>query len=147
MGGNSQTFGQLLKAVRTFLPARFDRGQHPSNRVDRLKNQGHQGRIELPLAIAQLAQKALGLMRDFLQRRKREETTGALNGVNRAEDAREQRRILRVLLQLDEFLIQRREILVTLDQKFANHILIFHTMVFRLPVPYRNNSARMPSFF
>ena len=115
MRRDAQTFGQVLKAVRTFLPARFDRGQHLAGGVDRLQDEGHQGRSEFPLAIAQLAQKALGLMGDPLQRRKREEAARALDGVNGAEDAGQQRRVLRVLLQLDELLIQAREVLMTLD--------------------------------
>ena len=112
---SAQTFGQIFKAVRTFLPARFDGGQHLSGRVDRFQDQGYQGRSEFPLAIAQLAQEALGLMGDLLQSRKREEAARALDGVNGAEDAGQQRRILRVLLEFDKLLIQAREVFVTLD--------------------------------
>ena len=126
---DAQAFGQILKSLRAFLSARFDRGQHLSGRVDGLQNEGYQRWIELPLAIAQLAQQALGLMGDLLQRRKREETARALDGVNGAENARQQRRVLRVLLQFNEFLIQAREILMTLHQKFTNHFLILHALV------------------
>ena len=68
-------------------------------------------------------------MGDRLQSRKRQEAAGALDGVNGTEDACQQRLILGVLLELDEFLIQAREVLVTLDQEFANHFLILHGRV------------------
>ena len=68
-------------------------------------------------------------MGDPLQRRKREEAARALDGVNGAEDAGQQRRVLRALLQFYEFLIQAREVLMTLDKEFTNHILILHANV------------------
>lgn len=97
LDGGTQTFGQLIKAEWTFLPALLDAGQHLSSRVNCLQNQRNQGRSELRLAVAQLAQ--LGPMRDPLQRRKREEAARTLNGVNNAEDACQQRRVLRGLLK------------------------------------------------
>ncbi len=125
---HAQAFGQVLKAVRSFLPAGFDGSQHLSRSVHRLQNQGYQGWSELPPAVAQLAQEALRLVADSLQGGKREEAAGALDRVNGAEDACQQLRILGVLLEFDEFLIQTREVFMTLDQEFTNHILILHTM-------------------
>ena len=48
----TQTFGQVLKAVRTFFSARFDGGQYFSRRIDGFEDQGHQGGCEVPLSIA-----------------------------------------------------------------------------------------------
>jgi hypothetical protein len=43
--------------------------------------------------------------------------------VDGAKDASQQCRILRLLLQLDELLVERRKVLATLNQEFANDIL------------------------
>ncbi len=51
-----QTFRQVFKPVRTFLPARFDGGQHLSGSVHRVQDEGYQGWAEFSPAIAQLAQ-------------------------------------------------------------------------------------------
>ena len=129
MRRDSQTFRQVFEAVRTFLSAHFDGGQDFSSGVNCLQDEGYQEWIEFPLTIAQLAQEALGLMRDPLQRRKREEAARALDGVNGAENACQQGPVFRVLLELDKLLIQLREVFVTLDQKFVNHVLILHSLV------------------
>ena len=46
--------------------------------------------------------------------------------MNRAEDAGEQRRVLRVLLEFDEFPIQTGQVFMTFDQELANYFLILH---------------------
>ena len=67
------------------------------------------------MTISQLAEKVFGLMGNPLQRCKCEEAARALDGVNGAEDAGQQGRLLRVFFQFNEFLIQAREVLMTLD--------------------------------
>ena len=126
---DAQTLGQILKELGTFLPVRLDGGQYFSGRVDRFQDEGHQRRSEFPLTVAQLAQEAFSLMGDSFQGRKPKESARALDRVNGAKDACQQRRILRPLFEFDEFLIQSREVLVTLDKEFTNHILILHAYV------------------
>jgi hypothetical protein len=48
--------------------------------------------------------------------------------VNGAENARQQSCIGRMLLKFHQLLIQAREVFITLDQKFLNHILILHAL-------------------
>ena len=73
----------------------------------------------------------------------------ALDGVNGAEDAGQQRRILGVLFEFDEFLIQAREVLMTLDKELTNHFLILHALVLHGPHNglRRYLSAPAPCFF
>ena len=131
--GCTQAAGQVFKSLRTFFSVCLDRSQHLAGRIDGLQNQRDQGRVEFPLAVAQLAQQGLGLVSDLFQCGERQEATGPLDRVNRAEDTPQQARIPRVLFKFDEILIQAREVFVAFDQKLANRLHIFHAGVIHDP--------------
>ena len=126
MHSGTQIFGQVLKAIWTFFSARFNGNQHLSSGVDCIQNERYHRWTEFPFPIAQLAEKALGLMGNPFQRRKRKETACTLDRVNCSKDASQQRRVLRVLLEFDKFLIETREVFMTLNEEFTNYFLILH---------------------
>ena len=125
-----QPFRQIFVQVRAFLSTRLNGSQHLACRVDGFQDQRYKGRIQFPLAIAQLAEQSLSLMGDLFQSRECEETTGALDGVDRAENACQTTGVIWAYLQLDQILIQAREILMAFDHKLTNDILIIlHALV------------------
>ena len=93
--------------------------QQGADVVEAFQNQGDRFRGDLQLAIAQLAQHVLAGVRDTLQSRQPKEPTGTLDGVHQAENIPQKLRVVRVLLQLNQFDIELREALVRLGKKFA----------------------------
>jgi hypothetical protein len=81
---------------------------------------------------------------DPLQSGKSQEAASALNGVNGSEDASQKTHILRVLFQLDQILIETREVFMTLDQELSNGFLIFQESVFHDPLPIPEPFASSP---
>ena len=59
-------------------------------------------------------------MRDAAQLVEAKESGGALNGMDGTEDIGQQRGITRPLFQLNQLAIEIGQVLVALDQKFAN---------------------------
>jgi hypothetical protein len=72
---------------------------------------------------------------DPFQEGEAEEAAGAFDGVYGAEDGAEERRVLRLLFELDNFQFKPREVFVAFDKKFAHYILVLHTPVFRIAMP------------
>jgi hypothetical protein len=65
--------------------------------------------------------------------------------VNGPENTSQKSRVLGALLELNEILIQLREVLITFDQKLSDRFLIFLAQIVHDPLIPRN-SARCQSF-
>src|SRR5579863_8275053 len=63
-------------------------------------------------------------MGDLLQSRKREEAAGALDGVNGPENTGQKGSIFRTQFQLNQILIQAREIFMAFNEELTNYVLI-----------------------
>jgi hypothetical protein len=68
-------------------------------------------------------------MGDSLKRGISEKSARPFNRMNGAENAGQQRCVLRVFFDLDQFPIQAREVFVTLDKELANHFLILYALI------------------
>jgi len=112
--------------------------------IQRFEDQADSGGRDGQLAIADPAEHVLAGVSDRFQPRQAEEAAGALDGVHDAEDVAEQLRIIRVLLEADEFLIEQRETLGGLGQKFAEEVV--HGCPFASLQPARaGDFTRLPS--
>ena len=74
-------------------------------------------------AVAELAHQRLGGVRQRLEPRQSEEAAGALDGVNEPEDVAEDRFVVRILLEPNQFEIDGVEMLARFRQKLAQKIV------------------------
>ena len=74
-------------------------------------------------AVAELAHQRLGCMRQRFQARKAEEAARALDRVDEAENVPQDRLVVGVLLEADEFGVHRVEMLCALGQKLTQQVI------------------------
>ena len=101
----------------------FENRQQALDPVEGLEDQRDGLFVGDQLAVADLVEQVLARMRDLLEARQAEEAACALDGVHDAEDAADQARIVRVLLELDDLGIQDTEVLVRLGEEVAQQIV------------------------
>ena len=75
------------------------------------------------MAVAEFAHQRLAGMGQRFQPRQSEETAGALDRVNEAENVVENLRVVRILLELDQLNVHEVEALGGLGQEFAEKIV------------------------
>ncbi len=80
-------------------------------------------------SFAHLSGDVFGRMCDGGQNRQPDEAAGALDGVNRAEDARQQVFVVGTFLEFDDFHIEPRQILAALGEKFLDDVLFNRAML------------------
>src|SRR5207248_2533598 len=97
--------------------------EHAANSVDRRQQGAGNLRVEGQLTAAQPAEQALGGMGHGLQLHKSQKAGSALDGVQRAEDTGQRLALGRFFLQLDEIEVELREVLVRLEQEFADDLI------------------------
>ena len=101
----------------------LDLAQHPPHRVDNRQQRACDLRVDREDPVAKLAEEILPDMGHRLQLSKAEKTAAALERVNRAKNARQRLRVLWVLLQGHEALVQAVQVLVTFNKKFFYDIV------------------------
>jgi hypothetical protein len=98
-------------------------------------------RGQLQRTVTQSGQQVLPDVRDLLEPVEGEEPTGALDRVDRPEDAGETVPRTGVLLQCDQVLVQLVEVLVTLHEELLDDVVqTFHACLF--PTVYRPGLPR-----
>ena len=115
-----------------------------ADRVDHLQEHARAGRGQLQLAVAEPGQHVLADVGDLLQAVERQEAAGALDRVDRPEDARQPLARVRLLLQGDEVRVQLVEVLVALDQELLDDVVqTVHRCCLLSHVCDRGQSARL----
>ena len=74
-------------------------------------------------AVAEFAHQGFGRVRQRLETRQAEETAGALDGVDEAEDVAENFGVVRLLLETHELDVDHVEALVGFDQEFLEQVV------------------------
>jgi len=113
-----QLFDQVGVGSRRLGLSLLDHREDHLDPVDRGEDQRDRLRTDWQLAIADLAEHVLRRVRQRFQSRQADEAAGALDGVNQAENARDELGF-RVLLELDELDIERCQAFGALGQKFT----------------------------
>ena len=103
--------------------AGLDRGEQRADGVDHLQQHAGAGRGQLELAVPQPGQHVLPDVGDLLEPVEGEEAAGALDRVDRPEDAGQPLAGVRVLLQGDQVRVQLVEVLVALHQELFDDVV------------------------
>jgi len=112
-------------------PLALDRPEHHAHGIDHLQQRRRALLIQADATVAQLREQVLAGMRDLFEMRKAEEAAGALDRVDRAEDARERVPVVGTRLQHHELVVEPVQVLVTFRQEFADDVVKFiHRSVF-----------------
>ena len=101
---------------------RFKPGENFLDAVDRAQDQRH-GLAGHRHAVAEFAHQRLGGMRQRLEPRQAEKAAGALDGVNQAKDVIQDFRVVRILLEPHQLVVDGVETLVGLRQELAQQII------------------------
>ena len=109
---------------RSLAPRRFDARQHFANGVDHAQHRGGDRRIESHFARPQLAEQAFGGMGDRLELDQPHEAGGSFDAVQRAKDLGERVLLGGTLFERNEVRIEQRQVLVRLEQEFAEDFTI-----------------------
>ncbi len=107
----------------TLGAGRLDLRQQRADGVDHLQQHGRELGVQRHLSVPQAGQQALTDVRDGLEGVEREESAGALDGVHRAEDARQQLAGPGFALERDQVPVQLVQILVTLDEELGDDVV------------------------
>ena len=108
---------------RALAAAGLDRGEQGADAVDHLQQHARAGRGQLQLAVPQPGEHVLPDVRDLLEPVEGQEAAGALDGVDRPEDAGQPLAGVGVLLEGDQVGVQLVEVLVTLDQELLDDVV------------------------
>ena len=102
---------------------RLDPTEQVTDGVDHAQQHVCRVLVHEAASVTQLDEEALPDVRDPLEVAEGEEPAGPLDGVDRAEDAREQLTRPRGALQRDQVLVQLVQVLVALDQELPNDVV------------------------
>jgi hypothetical protein len=120
----------------------LDRGEQRPHAVDRGQQRGDGVRGDRLDAVAEPGQQRLTRVGQRLQAAERQEAAGALDRVDRAEDARDQIAGARVLLQRDEVPVDLVQVLMALHEELADDLTkVFHG----LPPARRSKTPHRPA--
>ena len=103
--------------------AGLDRGEQRADAVDHLQQHARAGRRQGQLAVPQPGEHVLPDVRDLLEPVEGEEAAGALDGVDRPEDAGQPLAGVGLLLEGDQVGVQLVEVLVALDQELLDDVV------------------------
>jgi len=90
--------------------------------IDRRKDQRH-GLAGHRHAVAEFSHQRFGGVRKRLQPRQAEEAAGPLDGMNESEDVIENLRVVGILLEFDQLIVNGIETLVRLREEFSQQIV------------------------
>jgi hypothetical protein len=122
-----QGVDEFLVPSFAFVAGRFDALEHLPDRVDHVQQRGGDLRVENHFAVAQAAQQIFTRVGDRFELGEPQKTAGALDGVDGAENTGQSFAVAGIPLQLHEFAVQRIQVLVALDQKFADDVFAHRT--------------------
>ena len=100
----------------------FEAGQDFLDAVDRGQDQRHGLGVDRH-AVAEFAHQRLAGMGERFQPRQAEEAAGALDGVDQAEDVIQNLRVVRVLLEPHQLIVDRIQALAGLGQELPQKII------------------------
>jgi hypothetical protein len=118
-----QCLNQFLIVAFALVANGLDAREHLANGIDhREKRGGHFG-IQRKFAVAELAEQVFADVRDGFEFCESEESTGALDRVNRTENAGERAAIAGIFFQVDQLAVEEVEIFAALDQELADDVI------------------------
>ena len=120
----------------------LDGGEHGPHDVDHLQQHVGGGRGHRHLAVPQAREQVLTDVGDRLELAERQEAAGALDGVDRAEDAGEELALTRALLQVDQVAVELVEVLVALHEELLDDLVHRHSCSGSARPPERVESPR-----
>jgi hypothetical protein len=118
-----QGLNQFLIVALAFVANGFDAGEHLANGIDHRQQRGRHFGIQRELAVAQLAEQIFADVRDGFEFCESQESAGALDGVDRAENTGERVAITRIFFQVDQLAIEKVEVFAALDQELADVVI------------------------
>ena len=131
--GMTATFGHRMQLLdQIFVGAfglglgRFEARQNLFDAVDRGQDQRHGFGLDRH-AVAEFAHQRLAGVGEGFQPRQAQETAGALDGVDQAEDVIENLRVARVLLEPHQLIVDRIQALIGLRQELPQKIVHMST--------------------
>jgi hypothetical protein len=101
----------------------LDHGEHLAHRVDEGEQRVRTGLVEGEVAVAQPAEQVLTRVRELAQPIEAQEPCGSLDGVDRAEDARQHLRRAGIPLELDELVVEPVEVLIALQEELLDDLI------------------------
>ena len=101
----------------------FEAGEDFLDAIDAGEDQRHRFRGDRH-AVAELAHQGLAGMRQRLEPRQPEEAAGTLDGVNQAEDVIQDPRVVRILLEPHQLVVDRIQAFAGLGQKLPRTELV-----------------------
>ncbi len=135
-GGDRPAFGHGVEFSdnrRVFAfglgTARLEFAQKIANAINAFENHRDRFGRYLQHTVAKFPEHVLARVRDFFQARQTEKTAGALDGVHQTKDIAENPIVARVLLELDQFDVEDREIFRRLGQKFIQQVIHSRTLL------------------
>ena len=121
-GQQMQLLDQVLVAAFRFGLGGLEPGENFLDAIDRGQDQ-RDGAGGDRHAVAEFAHQGLAGMGQRFQPRQAEEAAGALDGVHQAEDVIQNLRVVRVLLEPHQLIVDRIQALVGLRQEFPQKII------------------------
>ena len=124
LGRRGERAREFAVVVIPFATGGLDRLQDRPHRIDHRIQRAGDAVIERGLAVPEFAEQMLPAVGERPELRKPEKAAVALDGVNRAEHARQPLRISRVGLQREQVLVELIEVFTRLDEKLRNELAV-----------------------
>ena len=124
LGRRGERARKFAVVVIPFATGGLDRLQDRPHRIDHRIQRAGDAVIERGLAVPEFAEQMLPAVGERPELRKPEKAAVALDGVNRAEHARQPLRISRVGLQREQVLVELIEVFTRLDEKLRNELAV-----------------------
>ena len=115
---------ELAVVVIPFATGGLDRLQDRPHRIDHRIQRAGDTVVERGLAVPEFAEQMLPAVGERPELRKPEKPAVALDGVNRAEHARQPLRVRRIGLQREQVLVELIEVFTRLDEKLRNELAV-----------------------
>ena len=115
-----QSFNQTGIIHTAFILIIFDAGKHLTNGIHHSQKSTGSGGTQFQFAIPQLPQQVFTNMRHRFQFVETDEATGAFYGMDGPENAGENVYVTRVLLQINQILVQLVQVFIAFDQELID---------------------------
>jgi hypothetical protein len=123
IGERVEALDQVDVVARRFRLGRLQRRHDHLDRVEAFQDERHGLRRDQQLPVPEAPEDILRRVRHPLQPGQAEEAAGALDGVDQPEDVAQQARIVRILLETDQFHVEDGNVLRRLRQELAQQII------------------------
>ena len=114
---------QFLIVALAFVADGFDAGKHLADGVHHREQRGRHFGIQRELAVTQLAEQIFADVRDRFEFCEAEKSAGALDRVDRAENAGKRGAIAGIFFEIDQLAVEEIEIFTALDQELADDVI------------------------